>query len=346
VRDDAGEMGALSLLPALVVLWLLAPADAAIAGASAGASPPRVAAGTADLEACVQLFDGRRFEAAQACLADYLAQRPADAQALAYLGRACFERRQAAPAIGWLEQAAKLDPGRSEVHDWLGRAYGIAAERAPLVRQFGLAVKARQQFELAVRLGPGDLEAREDLIEFQIRAPAFLGGSFDKATLNAAELGRRDPLRGRLAQDQIRLRHLGLAAAERQMTATTTDFPGDPRPRLALGAAYGQAGRYDAAFEALEAALRLDPQDLAALAELARAAALSGQRLDRAAELLKGCLTRLPAGDSAELADCHDQLGAVLERRGDLAEARQHREAARQLDPGLPPWRAAPQRRP
>jgi tetratricopeptide (TPR) repeat protein len=337
-------------LLALSALWLLAQvaARAAESPAAAAGSPPAAAVSpaVADLEACIRLFDGRSFEEAQACLAAYRAKRPEDAVALAWLGRACLERRLAAPAIGWLEQAAARDPGRSEVHDWLGRAYGIAAERAPIVRQFGLAVKARKEFERAVALDPGNLEALEDLIEFQIRAPAFLGGSFDKARLHAAELGRRDALRGRLARDQVQLRQLGLAAAERQMQATAADFPGDPRPRLALGAAYGQAGRYEPALAALEAALRLDPHNLAAEQELARTAALSGQLLDRAAELLTGCLRRLPPGDSAELADCHYQLGALLERRGELAAAQEQYQAALRLDPGLPALRFPPRRRP
>jgi tetratricopeptide (TPR) repeat protein len=334
------------VLPALAALWLLAVTAATAVAAPAAAAASPAAAAAVGPEDCIQLFDGRSFDGAQACLEAFLAKRPADAVALAYLGRACLERRQAAPAIGWLEQAAARDPGRSEVHDWLGRAYGIAAERAPRVRQFGLAVKARKEFARAVELAPGNLEALEDLIEFQIQAPAFLGGSFDQARLHAAEIERRDPPRGRLARDQIRLRQLGLAAAERQMQATAADFPGDPRPRLALGAAYGQAGRYQPAFEALEAALRLDPGDVAAAVELAQTATLSGQRLDRAAELLTACLKRLPAGDSAELADCHYQLGALLERRGEPAAAREHYAAALRLDPGLTAARVALRRRP
>src|SRR5260370_35392881 len=98
------------------------------------------------------------------------------------------------------------EPGRSELHDGLGRAYGIAARRASLVHQFGLAVKARQEFARAVELDPANPDALEDLIEFQIQAPAFLGGSFEQASRHAAELERRDPLRGRLARAEILLR--------------------------------------------------------------------------------------------------------------------------------------------
>jgi len=107
------------------------------------------------------------------------------------------------PAIEWLQRAVARAPGRSDFHDWLGRAYGIAAQRAAVVRQLGLAVKARQEFERAVELDPANADALEDLIEFQIQAPAFLGGSLAKARAHAAELERRDPLRGRLVGAEI-----------------------------------------------------------------------------------------------------------------------------------------------
>jgi tetratricopeptide (TPR) repeat protein len=309
--------------------------------------PARAETEAGELAACIRLFDAHGYEEAQRCLAAHVAKWPADAVALSYLGRTCFERRQAGPAIDWLQRAVARDPGRSDVHDWLGRAYGIAAERAALVRQLELAVKARREFERAVALDPANLDAVEDLIEFQAQAPPLLGGSLDKALMHAADLERRDPLRGRLAHADVLLRRpgakvgAGTEAALRELRGAAADFPSDLRPWLALAAALAQAGRYAGAFDALEAALRLDPDNADAHRQLARTAALSGRRLDRAEELLTRDLQRWPPGDGAALADGHYELAAVLERKGDCTRAREHYQEALRLDPGSAAARAA-----
>jgi tetratricopeptide (TPR) repeat protein len=328
--------------------------------------------------ACVGAFEAHAYQEAQECFAARVAKQPGDAMALSYLGRTYFERRQPAPAIDWLQRAVARAPGRSDFHDWLGRAYGIAAQRAAVVRQLGLAVKARQEFERAVELDPANPDALEDLIEFQIQAPAFLGGSLAKARAHAAELERRDPLRGRLAVAEILRRHsagpagssgspappgparspapvgsagpagptgpagqTGALAAERELRAAAADFPGDPRPRLALAAVYEQAGRPEQAADEIEAALRLDPDSTEAHVALARVAAASGRRLARAEELLTRDLQRLPPGDDAALADCHYALGALLERQGERGQAREHYQEALRRDPGSAEARAA-----
>src|ERR1700694_4154717 len=188
--------GRISLLAAAVLISLL-PLRPRMAWAAAPEDAPRD---------CVRLFDARSFREAQECFAARVAQQPADAVALFDLGRTYYERRQPVPAIDGLRRAVARAPGRSDFHDWLGRAYGIAAQRASVVRQFGLAAKARQEFERAVELDPANPDALEDLIEFQIQAPAFLGGSVEQASRHAAELERRDPLRGRLPRAEILLR--------------------------------------------------------------------------------------------------------------------------------------------
>jgi tetratricopeptide (TPR) repeat protein len=282
---------------------------------------------------CVRLFEARSYEEAQSCLHAYLAEHREDTAAMAYLGRTFLARRRPAPALERLKRAVARAPERADLHDWLAQAYGIAAERAPVVRQFGLAVKAGKEFERAVTLDPSNLDAVEDLIEFQIEAPVFLGGSVAKAEAHAADLERRDRLRGRLALAQVLLRSQGLAAAERELRATAAEFAADPRPQIALGVALTAAGQFGRAFDAFDAALRLDPDNADAEVELARAAALSGQRLDRAAELLDRYLRRVPPGDGAALADGHLCRGALLEKRRARGQARNEYQAALHLDP-------------
>jgi tetratricopeptide (TPR) repeat protein len=328
----------------LTTVALLALRSQPLAGVTAaalrqpGESPP---AETAEAQTCGRLFEGRAYVAARDCFERYLSVHPTDASAMGTLGRSYLALRRPWRAVHWLEEASRREPARSDLHDWLAQAYGTAAERAGVLHQFGLAIKARKQFERAVELDPGNLDAREDLIEFQIEAPGFLGGSAERARANAADLETRDRLRGRLAHGSIDLATLGFAAAEREMLQTAAEFPADPRPRLALAAAYARAGRYDRAFEALEGALRLDPESADPALEMGRIAVLAGQHLDRAAELLRDALRRVPPGDQAALADTHQALGAVLEKQGDPDHALHHYRAAVSLDPDLPSARAA-----
>jgi tetratricopeptide (TPR) repeat protein len=309
-----------------------AMAAAAVAGLM-GLLPPAAAAEQGEAQPCMRLFEARSYPEAQACFQGYLAGHGEDAAAMAYLGRSFLARRRPWAAIDWLKRAVSREPERSDFHDWLAQAYGTAAERAPVVRQFGLAVKAGREFERAVALDPSNLDAVEDLIEFQIEAPAVLGGSVAKAQAHAADLERRDRLRGRLALAQVLLHAQGLAATERELLAAAAEFPADPRPQVALGVALAGAGQYERAFGAFDAALRLDPGNADAQVELARAAALSGQRLESAEELLARYLRSVPPGDGAALADGHLGMGALLEKRRAVQQARSEYRAALDLDP-------------
>ncbi len=292
------------------------------------------AAQTGEIRDCARLYEGRTYDDARLCFTGYIAAHPSDAAAAANLGRTYLAQRQVPLALDWLKKAVALDPQRSDYHDWLGQAYGIAAERGPVVRQFGLAVKVRREFERAVALDPENLDAREDLIQFLIQAPTFIGGSFEQARAQAAELARRDPLRGRLARAEIAMRQLPPPAAEREVQAMAADFPGDARPRLTLADLYAKTGRADQAFDALEAALRIEPMNADAHFAFARLATASGQRLDRAQELLGAYLAHLPAGDCADEADAHFELANLLRRKGEVGRAREQLQATLRLDPG------------
>ncbi len=76
---------------------------------------------------------------------------------------------------------------------WLGCAYGEKAERENFLAAIVLAVKVREEFERAVQLDAKNVEARLDLAEFYVEAPAFLGGGEQKARAQAQSIGLLDP---------------------------------------------------------------------------------------------------------------------------------------------------------
>ena len=105
-------------------------------------------------------------------------------------------------AVAWLERAIEFDGTQANYYLWLGRTYGYQAQHAPSGEQFFLARKVRKSFEKAVELNPELVEARVDLLSFYLQAPSLVGGSIEKAKLQAAEIAKRDPEQGTLAWQQ------------------------------------------------------------------------------------------------------------------------------------------------
>src|SRR5580704_6757098 len=84
-------------------------------------------------------------------------------------------------ATDFFEKAVALAPSSSEYELWLGRAWGRRAETSGWLMAGVHASRARQCFERAVSLDPHNREARNDLFDFCLNAPGFLGGGLEKA---------------------------------------------------------------------------------------------------------------------------------------------------------------------
>jgi tetratricopeptide (TPR) repeat protein len=296
---------------------------------------PAVHAASDALAPGIQLYEGRRYEEAKKFFEPYVAKNPRDAEAAFYLGRTWLALGKSEPAAEWLEKATALAPRRSDFFLWLGRAYGRAAVEASVFRQPGLAKKTKAAWEKAVALDPNSLDARDSLIQFYLQAPGVMGGGVDKAREQAAEIRKRDAVRGHIASANIALDQKDPAGAERELKAAIQEAPAEPRPRLSLALLYQEQEKWPAAFDTLEALLKTAPDNYDALYQVGRAAALSGQRLERAEECLKRYLGHTPGPQSAPLANAHFRLGQVYEKKGNKAQARAEYQAALKLDPRL-----------
>lgn len=297
--------------------------------------PVMAGAASGPLAPGIQLFEGRRYEEARKFFEPYAAKNPKDADAAYYLGRTLFALRQHEKAAEQLEKAAALAPNRSDIQVELGRAYGQAALRANILRQAGLAGKTRTAWEKAVALDANNLEARDLLIQYYLNAPGFMGGGVDKARAEAAEIKKRDAVRGHQAFATIAVAQKDPATAERELKAAIQAAPANSRPRLLLGMFYQDQQKWEAAFEALETILKADPDNWDALYQVGRAGALSGKRLDRAEECLKRYFGHTPGSEQAPLANAHYRLGQVYEKKGNKAQARAEYQTALKLDPSL-----------
>jgi tetratricopeptide (TPR) repeat protein len=149
-----------------------------------------VCAEPADLDRANRLYERTQYSAAL----QILAPLPTTPPVLEAIGKNYFMAGDFRKAQEAFEKAIAADPNNSSYYHWLGRAYGRRAETSSFVTAPGLASKARQNFEKAISLNPRNKEAINDLFEYYLEAPGFLGGGMDKATALAKTIGNLDPV--------------------------------------------------------------------------------------------------------------------------------------------------------
>lgn len=154
----------------------------------------------------------------------------ADPASLVLLGQCDVALGNDKQAVETLERAIALDPANSNAHLWLGRAYGHRAEKAFPTSALKLAGKSRENFEQAVALDPHNWDALDDLFQFYLQAPGFVGGGADKAAKLIPVIASHDPAEA--AADRARI-----AEQKKDYITAESQF------RLALQLAPQQTGR-------------------------------------------------------------------------------------------------------
>jgi tetratricopeptide (TPR) repeat protein len=283
----------------------------------------------------IRLFDERRLSESCAILEAAARENPNDARAAYYLGRALMAEDDLEAARPWFERAVELDPGSSEKHQWLGRCLGFQAARSNFLKQTSMAPKIRRAFERAVELDSDNVEARLDLIEFYIQAPAIMGGSHEKAHRQAEEIAKRDRMRGFRAEGRIEDHEKHFDRALALYARAAAEFPDQIEPALWASNIGVARKNYPLAFEPLDAFLARNPGNMPVRFHIGRVAAVSGQRLEQGEELLRAYLSWQPGRDDPQRPLVLARLGQICEKRGDRAAARRAYEEALHLDASL-----------
>lgn len=282
-----------------------------------------------------RLFAAGRYAEARAVLEPAFKSDQRDAGAAFYLGRIALAEDKYDKASDWFETATKLDPKNAEYFLWLGRAYGSEAEHANVFRQPGLARKTKSTWEHVLELDPDNLDARADLIQYYVKAPAIMGGSTEKAFAQAEEIRKRDAVRGNLELARLYEREKKPAEAERAYIAATAVPSERAAAFYSLGAFYVNRRAFDKAFDVYEGLVKSRPQDPIPLFFIGRTASIAKQRLERGQEALEAYLATIPGPDAPTLAAAHYRLGTIVEQRNDRARARSEYQEALRLEPKL-----------
>ena len=244
------------------------------------------------------------------------------------LCRAHFELGAWDAGIPSCEKAVALAPDNGLYHLWLGRIYGEKADRAGFLSAAGLAGKVRTEFERAVELSPNNWEARTDLAEFYLEAPAIVGGGKDKARAQAALLAPLNPAMSHWVLARIAQKNKDNAKAEQEYRAAIDASNGGARAWVNLAGFYRHTNRLDDMEQALRT-MESSPLDRpAALVDGASLLLRSGRDFPMDTRLLRRYVASPNTVEEAPVFKAHVLLGELLEKQGDRVAAAEEYRAA------------------
>jgi len=255
-----------------------------------------------------------------------LSTTPNDADSYNLLCRAYLLLENWDASMKSCQKAVSLRPSSSEFHLWLGRAYGEKASHASFLSAAGLAKKVRNEFETAVRLDPGNLEARADLAQFYVEAPGLVGGGKDKAEAQARELATLDPPEAEMIQAWIAEKNKDMPAAENHLQAAIALSKGRAGAWMALADFYRRTGRAEKMQDALQHAVSVNNHNHV-LTQAAEILTRTRRNPSQAIELLRQYLSN-PTVEDAPAFKAHYLLGTLYEQQGDMTAAAQEYRAA------------------
>jgi cytochrome c-type biogenesis protein CcmH/NrfG len=182
-----------------------------------------------------------------------------DATAWNLIGKAYFMTTDYKKAAEAFEKSVALAPNNSEYAHWLGRAFGRQAETSNPLAAPGKAIKARQQFERAVVLDSANKEALNDLFDYYLNAPGFLGGGTQKAEELVRQIARLDEAEGFYARAQIADKRKDFSTAEQQLRRAYELAPKQVGRVLDLAKYLAKLGRVKESDQVFEQAVKLAP---------------------------------------------------------------------------------------
>lgn len=203
------------------------------------------------------------------------------------LGRARYQMGDFGGAETAFEQAVAMAPESASARNWLGRAQGMRADQANAFSALGLARKARDSFEVAVKLDPRDLEAVGDLFSYYMSAPGFLGGGVEKARALAETIKSVSPADYAFFQAEIAEKDKDYKAAESHYLEARTRDPKHVGRWIDLAKFYTRRGMTAKAGEALAKAKEMAPGAARLLFDEANLLIQGGRNPAAARELLK-----------------------------------------------------------
>jgi Flp pilus assembly protein TadD len=245
------------------------------------------AASTDVVTRAVALYQHTEYESSLKILAQ---ENAPDAPTYLLTGKNYFMLGDYKKAVDSFEKALHENPRSSDAELWLGRAWGRRAENGGGPMAMIYASRTRQCFEKAVALDPTNGEAKNDLFDYYLNAPGFLGGGVDKAEVAARGIVTERPPEYEFETAQIAEKRNDFAGAEAHLRRAMELAPRESGRVVDLARFLAKRGRLAESDRLFAQARVLAPEKPGiALAE-ARANIENHRNLDQARKLLQDYL--------------------------------------------------------
>jgi len=268
------------------------------------------------------LNQGHADEALQT-LNSVLAQNAADPEAHNLRCRVYYQEEAWDRAIADCEAAVRLDPSRSNYHLWLGRAYGQKAQHVSLFTAFKLARKVSAEFQQAVQLDPGNADALADLGEYDVEAPAIVGGGLSHAVALVPQLRAASPSAALNLQARIAESQHDYDTAESCYKSAIGQAQYTAGAWMDLAAFYQRHGRTDDMVAAAHTGASLDRRHGTALVDGAASLTQAHREPQVAIQWLQLYLNSRAQTEDAPSFAVRAKLAGLLAQQGDAAGAEQ-----------------------
>jgi tetratricopeptide (TPR) repeat protein len=273
------------------------------------------------------LMQGRVDEAVR-ILNTVIAANPRDGAAYLLMCRAYYSEDLSEQAVDACEKAlANGLAGDSAAQDWMGRAYGRKADQSGPIAGISLAKKVKVAFETAVQLDPRNPAAANDLSEYYVGAPGFMGGGLDKATALAASVEARLPQPAHRMRALVAEKQKDYGTAEREFKAAV-GVAGHADAWTDLGDFYSRRKQRDQSVAALRKALEVDTAKDATLVDIASVLEDIKREPQMAEHALREYLESNARSDASPAFKAHYLLGKLFSAAGNKVAAKSEYEAA------------------
>ena len=241
-------------------------------------------AGTPDLMRAQDLYQSTQYDAALKVLLPIAAK---DAEAHFLIGKSLYMTGEYKKATDSFQRATELSPDNSDYTLWMGRAYGRRAETSNYFTAPSHASKARQYFEKAVQLNPRNSEAVNDLFEYYLEAPGFLGGGLDKAAALTKSIQQLDPAEYHYALAHLAEKQKEFNNAEQHFRRALELAPRSVGRFVDLASFLAKQGKFQESETVFKQAETIAPKNPKLLYERANAYVKTKRNLETAKVLLR-----------------------------------------------------------
>jgi tetratricopeptide (TPR) repeat protein len=264
-----------------------------------------------------------------------------DPESLHLLSRAYYAIEDWDNAVRTGERAVSLRPDNANYHLWLAREYGEKAADSNPLKAAGIARKAKNEFERAVRLDPTNVQGRADLSEYYVEAPAIMGGGLDKAREQAMVMEKYDAAMAHWILGKIAEKEKRWDEAEREYRAGVAVANNPSEYWLHVASLDRKLGRLDDMQRNVRTAIGQQNKPAETYYNAASVLYEGGRDFSTAVQYLKQYLASGQLVEDAPAFRAHYLLGRIYQGMGNRSAAAAEYQTALSMASGFAPAREA-----